>query len=159
MARGRGDLPQHEAGTRTGNVLQAREQLAIKARAAAPLERSQEADQHEHGGEQVGVRREHDRPRLVQEVLDIAKHAFEATRFEEARVDAVDPHALLGEILFELVDARLKSEILSGVPGHGLWQPQKETCRASFSHHVVELGGILPPTEPHQSRRMDPRNL
>ena len=120
---------------------------------------AQDARQRKHCGEQVRVGGQQDRAGFVQQVLDVAKHPVEAARLEKARVDAVDPRALVREIRLEVIDARLKAEVLPDVTGNGLWQTQKKPGRAPLGHDLVELRGILPPPEPHQSGRMYPRNL
>lgn len=66
------DLSQREAGARAGHVLQSGQQLTVEARALVSRDRVQQAIQHEHGGQEVGVGGQHDRAGLVQEVLYVA---------------------------------------------------------------------------------------
>ncbi len=92
-------------------------------------------------------------------MLDVAKHPVEAARLEKSRVDPVDPHALVREIRLKVFDSGLEAEVLARVSRDGLWQAQKETGRAPIGHDFVELRGVLTAAEPHQSRRMNPRDL
>ena len=64
-----------EAGARAVDVLQTRKKLAVEARALMSGKRAQNADQREHSSKQIRVRGQHDRAGLVQQMLDVAKHA------------------------------------------------------------------------------------